>query len=205
MARRPRRERERLACAPNPWLSSPGSRWRRSWEAGMNFGHSQHIEELRRRLAAFMCDHIYPNDQLWHAHVQGDRRWQPVPIIEELKPKARAAGLWNLWRPKSHGGTLSNIEYAPLCEIMGRVHWAPEVFNCSAPDTGNMETLLRYGTPEQISNWAEPLLDGRIRSAFLMTEPGVASSDATNVQTRVVRDGDHYVVNGRKWWSSGAG
>jgi len=128
-----------------------------------------------------------------------------VPVIEELKPKARAAGLWNLWRPKTHGGTLSNLEYAPLCEIMGRVHWAPEVFNCSAPDTGNMETILKYGTPDQISDWCEPLLEGEIRSAFLMTEPSVASSDATNIQTRIAREHDHFVINGVKWWSSGAG
>src|SRR5262245_15364527 len=152
-----------------------------------------------------MTDHVYPNEKVWHAHIAGEQRWQPVPIIEELKLKAQAAGLWNLWLPKSHGGTLSNAEYARLCEIMGRVHWEPEVFNCSAPDTGNMETLLRFGTKQQIETWCQPLLEGRIRSAFLMTEPDVASSDATNIQTRFVRDGDDYVINGLKWWSSGAG
>ena len=171
----------------------------------MNFDYSPKVQELRGKLIAFMTEHVYPNEERWHAHVTSDRRWQSVPVIEELKPKARAAGLWNLWRPKAHGGTLSNLEYAPLCEIMGHVHWAPEVFNCSAPDTGNMETILRYGTPEQIRTWCEPLLDGKIRSAFLMTEPSVASSDATNIQTRIVREGDHYVINGVKWWSSGAG
>ena len=137
---------------------------------------------------------------------KSDRRWEPVPIIEELKAKARAQGLWNLWRPKSHGGTLTNLEYAPLCEIMGRVHWAPEVFNCSAPDTGNMETLLKYGSPEHIREWAEPLLEGKIRSAFLMTEPNVASSDATNIQTRIKREATiNTSSTARKWWSSGAG
>jgi acyl-CoA dehydrogenase len=171
----------------------------------MNFEYGLKVQELRHRLMAFMAEHIYPNEEKWHAHVTSEHRWQPVPLIEELKPKARAAGLWNLWQPKTHGGSLSNLEYAPLCEIMGRVHWAPEVFNCSAPDTGNMETILRYGTPEQVRNWCEPLLEGRIRSAFLMTEPGVASSDATNIQTRIAREHDHYVINGVKWWSSGAG
>jgi acyl-CoA dehydrogenase len=171
----------------------------------LNFDYSPKVQELRHRLIAFMAEYIYSNEEKWHAHVTSDCRWQPVPAIEELKPKARAAGLWNLWRPKTHGGTLSNLEYAPLCEIMGRVHWAPEVFNCSAPDTGNMETILKYGTPEQISNWCEPLLEGEIRSAFLMTEPSVASSDATNIQTRIAREHDHFVINGVKWWSSGAG
>ena len=171
----------------------------------MNFEYGLKVQELRHRLMAFMAEHIYPNEEKWHAHVTSEHRWQPVPLIEELKPKARAAGLWNLWQPKTHGGSLSNLEYAPLCEIMGRVHWAPEVFNCSAPDTGNMETILRCGTPEQVRNWCEPLLEGRIRSAFLMTEPGVASSDATNIQTRIAREHDHYVINGVKWWSSGAG
>ena len=171
----------------------------------MNFAHDEKVEALQCGLKAFMTEYIHPAEPAYNAHVRGERRWEPVPVIEALKPKACAAGLWNLWRPKSHGGTLSNVEYAPLCEIMGRVHWAPEVFNCSAPDTGNMETLLRYGTQSQIDAWAEPLLQGKIRSAFLMTEPAVASSDATNVQTRIARDGDHYVINGRKWWSSGAG
>jgi acyl-CoA dehydrogenase len=171
----------------------------------MNFAHDEKVEMLRAKLQTFMAEHIYPNEKVWHAHIVSEQRWQQVPVIEELKLKARAAGLWNLWRPRSHGGTLSNAEYAPLCEIMGRVHWAPEVFNCSAPDTGNMETLLRYGSKQQIGEWCEPLLDGRIRSAFLMTEPDVASSDATNIQNSFVRVGDSYVVIGGKWWSSGAG
>jgi acyl-CoA dehydrogenase len=171
----------------------------------VNFDYTPKVQELRKQVAAFMAEHIYPNEHKWEAHVKGERRWEVVPIIEELKPMARAAGLWNLWRPKTHGGTLTNLEYAPLCEIMGRVTWAPEVFNCSAPDTGNMETLLKYGTPEQISEWCEPILEGRIRSAFLMTEPAVASSDATNIQTRIQRQDNEYVINGVKWWSSGAG
>ena len=171
----------------------------------MNFDYTPKVQELRKQLMAFMAEHVYPNEHKWEAHVKSERRWEVVPIIEELKPKARAAGLWNLWRPKTHGGTLTNLEYAPLCEIMGRVTWAPEVFNCSAPDTGNMETILKYGTPEQIKEWAEPILEGKIRSAFLMTEPAVASSDATNIQTRIKREGDQYVINGVKWWSSGAG
>jgi len=171
----------------------------------LNFDYSVRVQELRERLLAFMAEHIYPNEDRWQAHVRSEQRWQPAPVIEELKPKARAAGLWNLWQPKTHGGTLSNLEYAPLCEIMGRVRWAPEALNCSAPDTGNMETLLKYGTPDQIRTWCEPLLEGRIRSAFLMTEPEVASSDATSIRTRIAREGDHYVINGVKWWSSGAG
>jgi acyl-CoA dehydrogenase len=171
----------------------------------VNFDYSPKVQELRERLKAFMAEHIYPNEHKWYEHTRSARRWEAVPVIEELKPKARAAGLWNLWRPKSHGGTLSNLEYAPLCEIMGRVEWAPEVFNCSAPDTGNMETLLKYGTPEQNKQWCEPLLEGKIRSAFLMTEPSVASSDATNIQTHMRREGNEYVINGLKWWSSGAG
>jgi acyl-CoA dehydrogenase len=155
-----------------------------------------------------MEKHVYPNEQRFLSEVEANRNggnaWIPTEIIEELKSMARAEGLWNLWRPKGHGGTLTNLEYAPLCEIMGRVSWAPEVFNCSAPDTGNMETILRYGSPEHHKQWAEPLLAGEIRSAFLMTEPEVASSDATNIQCRIERKGDDYVINGRKWWSSGA-
>jgi acyl-CoA dehydrogenase len=173
----------------------------------MDFEYSPKVQELRKRLIAFMEEHIYPNDHKWWEHVKGDKRWEPVPIIEELKPKARAAGLWNLFLPHSKRAPegLSNLEYAPLCEIMGRVSWSPEVFNCSAPDTGNMETIERYGTEEQKKQWLEPLLEGKIRSAFLMTEPEVASSDATNIQCRIKREGNDYVINGRKWWSSGAG
>jgi acyl-CoA dehydrogenase len=171
----------------------------------VNFDYTPKVQELRKRVSDFMAQHVYPNEHKWHEHTRSDKRWTPVPIIDELKPKARAAGLWNLWRPKSHGGELTNLEYAPLCEIMGRVEWAPEVFNCSAPDTGNMETILKYGTPEQVKQWAEPILEGKIRSAFLMTEPAVASSDATNIQTRMKREGNEYVINGTKWWSSGAG
>lgn len=173
----------------------------------MDFEYSPKVKELRKRLIAFMEEHIYPNDPKWWEHTRGERRWEPVPIIEELKPKARAAGLWNLFLPHSKRAPegLSNLEYAPLCEIMGRVSWSPEVFNCSAPDTGNMETIERYGSEAQKREWLEPLLEGRIRSAFLMTEPEVASSDATNIQCRIKREGDAYVINGRKWWSSGAG
>jgi acyl-CoA dehydrogenase len=171
----------------------------------LNFEFSPKVQELQKKVAAFMHEHVYPREHEWHDHVESDKRWETVPIIEELKPKARAAGLWNLWQPKSHGGTLTNLEYAPLCEIMGRVTWAPEIFNCSAPDTGNMETLLKYGTPEHVKKWCEPLLNGEIRSAFLMTEPDVASSDATNIPTRIKPQGDDYVIDGTKWWSSGAG
>jgi acyl-CoA dehydrogenase len=174
----------------------------------MDFEYSDKVKALQARLGAFMDEHVYPNERVFFDQIEENtragRRWTPARIIEELKPKARAAGLWNLWRPKAHGGELTNVEYAPLCEIMGRVFWGPEVFNCSAPDTGNMETLLRYATPEQQKQWLEPLLAGEIRSCFAMTEPGVASSDATNIEARIERQGDHYVVNGRKWWSSGA-
>lgn len=174
----------------------------------MDFEFSQEVKELQERVSAFMEKHVYANEQRFLSEVEANRNggnaWIPTEIIEELKAKARAEGLWNLWRPKGHGGTLTNLEYAPLCEIMGRVSWAPEVFNCSAPDTGNMETILRYGSPEHHKQWAEPLLAGEIRSAFLMTEPEVASSDATNIQCRIERKGDDYVINGRKWWSSGA-
>lgn len=173
----------------------------------MDFAYSERVEQVRARLLAFMDEHIYPNEALHHRQLaEAADRWQPVPIVEALKPKARAAGLWNLFLPDSeHGAGLTNLEYAPLAEIMGRVAWASEVFNCSAPDTGNMETLERYGTPAQKARWLTPLLQGEIRSCFAMTEPEVASSDATNIQTRIERDGDHYVINGRKWWSSGAG
>ena len=172
----------------------------------MDFDYSPKVIELQDRLRAFMDAHVYPNEQRFDDEVgQGDR-WQPTRLIEELKTKAKAVGLWNLFLPASERGAgLTNTEYAPLCEIMGRVLWAPEVFNCSAPDTGNMEVLERYGTSEQKRQWLEPLLEGRIRSAFTMTEPDVASSDATNIETSIVRDGDEYVINGRKWWSSGAG
>ena len=174
----------------------------------MDFEYSARTKELQKKLLAFMDEHVYPNEHKYYEHVRSDKRWEPVPIIEELKPKAKAAGLWNLFLPKSPrapGGGLSNLDYAPLCEIMGRVSWSPEVFNCSAPDTGNMETIERYGTEEQKKQWLDPLLEGKIRSAFLMTEPAVASSDATNIQMHIKREGDEYVINGRKWWSSGAG
>jgi len=173
----------------------------------MDFEYSPRVKDLQKRLITFMEEHIYPNEPKYYAHVHSDKRWEPVPIIEELKPKARAAGLWNLFLPHSKRVPegLSNLEYAPLCEIMGRVTWAPEVFNCSAPDTGNMETIERYGTEDHKRQWLDPLLRGEIRSAFLMTEPAVASSDATNIQCRIKREGDNYVINGTKWWSSGAG
>jgi len=176
----------------------------------MQFDVPQKVEDLRRRVQAFMDEHVYPNEKRFSAEVEANsragRRWTPTTLIEELKPKARAAGLWNLFLPaSSRGAGLSNLEYAPLAELMGRVPWAPEIFNCSAPDTGNMETIERYGTPEQKAQWLEPLLAGEIRSAFAMTEPAVASSDATNIETRIQRDGDSYLINGRKWWISGAG
>ncbi len=177
----------------------------------MNFDHTPKVKDMQTRLLAFMDAHIYPNEARFFAEIAQNRAqgnaWIPTRLIEELKPKAQAAGLWNLFLPMSTRAPegLSNLEYAPLCEIMGRVPFAAEVFNCSAPDTGNMETIERYGTEAQKDQWLEPLLRGEIRSAFLMTEPEVASSDATNVQCRIERDGDDYVINGRKWWSSGAG
>jgi len=173
----------------------------------MRFEHSARAAELQQRLTAFMREHVYPNEPTFHRQVAEGDRWQPTQIVEELKPKARAAGLWNLFLPESdYGAGLSNVEYAPLCEIMGRVPgFGAEVFNCSAPDTGNMEVLVRYGTAEQRRRWLEPLLAGTIRSCFAMTEPDVASSDATNIQARIERNGDSYVINGRKWWTSGAG
>src|SRR5579863_8502561 len=164
----------------------------------MHFEYTDKVKDLRTRLIAFMDEHIYPNERHFNAHSRGPHRWQPVPVIEELKPKARAVGLWNLFRD------LTNLEYAPLCEVMGRSLMAPEVFNCAAPDTGNMEVLARYGTAEQRRQWLEPLLAGEIRSAFAMTEPLVASSDATNIETSIRRDGDEYVVTGRKWFTTGA-
>ena len=171
----------------------------------MNFEHTAGTRELASKLEAFMREHVYPNEKRYATEVAEGDRWQPIALVEELKDRARALGLWNLFLPESKSGAgLTNLEYAPLCEIMGRVPWAPEVFNCSAPDTGNMETLERYGTPEQKAQWLEPLLAGTIRSAFAMTEPGVASSDATNIESTIVRDGDHYLVNGHKWWISGA-
>lgn len=175
----------------------------------MNFEFSDKVKELQKKVSAFMQEHVNPRESRFFEEIAQNRAkgnaWIPTRIVEELKPKARAAGLWNLWQPRDHGGTLTNLEYAPLCEIMGRSSWAPEVFNCSAPDTGNMEVLLRYGTPEQQKQWLIPLQNGEIRSAFLMTEPEVASSDATNIQCRIERQGNDYVINGRKWWSSGAG
>jgi acyl-CoA dehydrogenase len=173
----------------------------------MSFDPSPKSRELAARLAAFMQEHVYPNEATFRSQIDRGDRWQPVPIIEALKPKARAAGLWNLFLPASdQGAGLTNAEYAPLCEIMGRSpFFAPEIFNCSAPDTGNMEVLARYGTPEQQQRWLVPLLAGEIRSCFAMTEPDVASSDATNIRSTIVRDGSDYVIDGRKWYISGAG
>jgi acyl-CoA dehydrogenase len=171
----------------------------------MNFDHSSKVKDFQQRLVAFMDEHIYPNEARYHHEIE-QNRWQPLLVIEELKPKARAAGLWNLFLPHDENGAgLTNLEYAPLCEIMGRSSLGPEVFNCSAPDTGNMEVLARYGTAEQKEKWLKPLLAGEIRSCFSMTERAVASSDATNIEASIVRDGDEYVVNGSKWWSSGGG
>ena len=177
----------------------------------MDFDYSDRCKELQTRLLAFMDEHIYPNEKAYKEEVDRNgaagNRWVPLDLIERLKPLAREQGLWNLFLPKSPRAPegLSNLDYAPLCEIMGRVSWAPEVFNCSAPDTGNMETLERYGTEEHKARWLEPLLRGEMRSAFAMTEPDVASSDATNIATRIERDGEEYVINGHKWWISGAG
>jgi len=171
----------------------------------MDFEFSGKVKELQKRLQGFMEEHVYPNEQRFHDEIERNR-WSPTHIVEELKPKARAAGLWNLFLPNDeHGAGLTNLEYAPLCETMGRSVMAPEIFNCSAPDTGNMEVLARYGTPEQKERWLKPLLAGEIRSCFAMTEPAVASSDARNIEASIVRSGDEYVINGRKWWSSGAG
>lgn len=175
----------------------------------MDFQYSPKVKQLQARLIAFMDEHIYPNETVFAAEIAANRAkgnaWIPTRIMEELKAKAKAAELWNLFLPESsRGAGLTNLEYAPLCEIMGRVQWAPEVFNCAAPDTGNMETLERYASEALKEQWLKPLLAGEIRSCFGMTEPAVASSDATNIESRIERDGDHYVINGRKWWSSGA-
>ncbi len=176
----------------------------------MDFDFSPKVKQLQEKLTDFMELNVYPNDQRYLEEVAKNRTeknnpWLPTEVVEALKPKARDAGLWNLWQPKTHGGTLTNLEYAPLCEIMGRLQWASEIFNCSAPDTGNMETLLRYGTDEHQSTWLMPILKGDNRSAFLMTEPQVASSDATNIECQIEKKGNEYVINGEKWWSSGAG
>jgi acyl-CoA dehydrogenase len=171
----------------------------------MNFEFSDKVKDLQGRVRAFLEEHVYPNEQRFHDEIERNR-WSPTRVVEELKPKARAAGLWNLFLPNDeHGAGLTNLEYAPLCESMGRSAMAPEVFNCAAPDAGNMEVLARYGTPEQKERWLKPLLAGEIRSCFAMTEPAVASSDATNIEASIVRNGSEYVINGRKWWSSGAG
>ena len=174
----------------------------------MDFTHSEKVKELQAKLTRFMGDNVYPAESIYAAEVEENRKrgnpWVPTRIMEALKTKARHAGLWNLFLPESdYGAGLSNLEYAPLCEIMGRSWIAPEAFNCNAPDTGNMEVLVRYGTAEQKKQWLEPLLKGEIRSAFAMTEPGVASSDATNIEASILRDGTHYVINGRKWWTTG--
>ncbi|QMW22418.1 acyl-CoA dehydrogenase family protein [Sandaracinobacteroides saxicola] len=183
----------------------------------MQFDYSARTKEMIERVRAFMDEHIYPNEERYAQEVMTGERWKVIEVIEELKPLARAAGLWNMFVPPVHAGApaihefhfdgtpLTNMEYAPLAEEMGKVGWASEVFNCSAPDTGNMEVLARYGTQAQQDRWLAPLSAGEIRSAFLMTEPAVASSDATNIETSITRDGDHYVINGRKWWSSGVG
>jgi acyl-CoA dehydrogenase len=171
----------------------------------MNFELSAKTQEFQQRLLKFMQAYVYPNEQRFAGEINKDR-WKPARVVEELKTKARAEGLWNLFLPADENGAgLTNLEYAPLCEVMGRSHIAPEVFNCSAPDTGNMEVLARYGSARQKEEWLKPLLAGEIRSCFAMTEPEVASSDATNISTRIVREGDSYVIDGKKWWSSGAG
>jgi acyl-CoA dehydrogenase len=171
------------------------------------FQVSARAREIYRKLRVFMDEHVYPNEKRFQEQLEAGDRWQPVPLMEELKERARGEGLWNLFLPESeYGAGLTNVEYAPMAELMGRsVEFAPEIFNCSAPDTGNMEVLVRYGTAEQKERWLKPLLEGRIRSCFAMTEPDVASSDATNIRSTITRDGDEYVIRGRKWWTSGAG
>jgi acyl-CoA dehydrogenase len=190
----------------SPRAAGDADRERRMQETGMNFAYSDKTEDYRRRLLAFMDAHVYPNERELAAQVAEGDRWQEIPLLEELKDRARAADLWNLFLPESElGAGLTNLEYAPLAEIMGRSRFASEVFNCSAPDTGNMEVLARYGNAEQQRQWLQPLLAGEIRSCFAMTEPAVASSDATNICSRIEADGDDYVINGTKWWTSGAG
>ncbi len=172
----------------------------------MNFEFTEKSKQLQADLARFMDQHIYPNEKAHNEFVENNL-WKHYPETEKLKSLAKSKGLWNLFLPKGYGALspgLTNLEYAPLAELMGKVLWSSEIFNCSAPDTGNMEVLAKYGSPEQQKKWLEPLMNGEIRSAFLMTEPAVASSDATNIETSIVRDGDEYVINGRKWWSSGA-
>ncbi len=182
----------------------------------MDFDYTPRMKELQEQVRAFMDKHVYPNEERYAEESTAGERWKVIPVVEEVKAKAREAGLWNMFVPPSHGAKplhdfqfegmqLSNLEYAPLAEEMGRVSWSSEIFNCSAPDTGNMEVLARYGTKEQQDKWLVPLSQGEIRSAFLMTEPAVASSDATNIETSIRREGDEYVINGRKWWSSGVG
>ncbi|MFN0112760.1 MAG: acyl-CoA dehydrogenase family protein [Blastocatellia bacterium] len=172
----------------------------------MNFEYSDKVKYLQKKLSAFMDEYIYPNEATYYEQNHTGERWKVIQIIEDLKPKAKAEGLWNLFLPESgHGAGLTNLEYAPLCELMGRAPWSAEVFNCSAPDTGNMEVISRYGNEEHQKQWLRPLLDGEIRSCFAMTEPEVASSDATNIQSSIKREDDEYVINGRKWWTSGAG
>ena len=172
----------------------------------MDFEYSDKVKSLQARLRSFMEEYVYPRERAYYDEIQQGDRWQPSKVIEAIKPKAREAGLWNLFLPESaQGAGLTNLEYAPLCEIMGRSAPAPEVFNCSAPDTGNMEVLERYGTPAQKERWLKPLLAGEIRSCFAMTEPAVASSDATNIQASIVREGGDYIIDGHKWWTSGSG
>ncbi|MBN9001679.1 MAG: acyl-CoA dehydrogenase family protein, partial [Rhizobiales bacterium] len=178
----------------------------------MDFNMSDRQREWLDRVRSFMTKHVRPAEPIYRKQDETGDRWKVIPILEELKEKARAEGLWNMFMPPSEheddefrGAGLTNLEYASLAEEMGRVSWSSEVFNCSAPDTGNMEVLMRYGTKEHKRQWLRPLMDGKIRSVFLMTEPAVASSDATNIETSIKRDGDHYGINGRKWWSSGAG
>jgi acyl-CoA dehydrogenase len=174
------------------------------WSNNMNFEYSDKVKKLQQQLNQFMDDRIYPAEEPFKQHyLNTDKPWTTAPLMEELKEKAKAAGLWNLFLAKQHGGELTNLEYAPLAEIMGRVMFAPEVFNCGAPDTGNMETLVMYGTDEQKDRWLKPLMSGEIRSGFAMTEPLVASSDATNIECTIIRDGDEYVINGRKWFTTG--